>query len=57
MYTLLTGHKLKREKEVIEEQIEDIDGVSDACKQFLTKVLSENPEERPSIEELREHLW
>ena len=52
MYTLLTGHKLKREKDVVEEQIEDIEGVSEECKLFLKRILAENPEERPSIEEL-----
>ena len=57
MYALLTGHKLKREKEVVEEQVQDIEGVSEECKSFLKRLLSENPEDRPSADELRENLW
>lgn len=57
LYTLLTGHKLKREKEVVEEQIEEIDNVSEDCKQFLKRLLSENPDDWPSIDELKANLW
>jgi len=52
LYTLLTGHKLKREKEVVDEQIDEIDNVSAECKSTLKWLLSENPEDRPSSEEL-----
>ena len=60
MYTLLTGYKLKREKEVVEEQIDEIDNVSDACKAFLKSLLAESPDVRPSAAELKakgDELW
>lgn len=60
IYTLLTGYKLKREKEVVEEQINEIENVSEECKAFLKSLLTENPNERPSAEELKargDELW
>ena len=57
LYTLLSGHKLKWEKEVVEEQIEEIENISEDCKQFLKRLLSENPEDWPNIDELKANLW
>lgn len=60
LYTLLTGYKLKREKEVVEEQVNEIENASEECKSFLRALLSENPEDRPTIDELKERgdeLW
>jgi serine/threonine protein kinase len=60
MYTLLTGYKLKREAEVVEEQVQEIENVSEECKAFLKSLLSENPDERPTASELKakgDALW
>jgi serine/threonine protein kinase len=57
-YTLLTGEKVKRGPEqVILDQVEKIDKLSEQGKELLRSLFSFDGEKRPTAEEALEHPW
>lgn len=57
-YTLLTGEKIKRgDQEIIKEQVDGLEKLSDAGKQLLHSLFEFEGERRPTAEEATEHPW
>lgn len=57
-YTLLTGEKIKRgNQDIIKEQVEALDMLSDSGKQLLHSLFEFDGEKRPTAEEAVEHPW
>lgn len=56
MYALLSGHKLNRDSALIEEQVDEIEATEEA-KILLKKLLSQEPEDRPTVDELVADSW
>ena len=57
MYMLLSGFKLRRDEDVIEEQVDEIENLSESGKELLKSLLSFDPEGRPTAEEFLAHPW
>ena len=51
MYALLSGYKLRWDEDLIDEQVDEIDSLSETGKDLLKSLLSFNPENRPTAEE------